>query len=211
MVFGVQDIALLEHGCKALEVDSYKSLMILGIPEDCSHQEFEDIIRVPLKPLGKFEVAGKAILEEDRSKAAIIRLAEDLNYDVVPREIKGKGGTWRVVYMPKWQDIEFLTKLNLFLRREGRTVEDVARILRQELGPTTLGLGELPPRKCCLTPQGENEDKEGIAKKDGSPLWRTQRRRTSLKKERRARRKTRKIGVDSRLLIRSCELNCMSV
>lgn len=47
MVFGVQDIVLLEHGCKALEVDSYKSLMILGIPEDCSHQEFEDIIRGP--------------------------------------------------------------------------------------------------------------------------------------------------------------------
>ncbi|XP_076783084.1 LOW QUALITY PROTEIN: paraneoplastic antigen-like protein 8C [Arvicanthis niloticus] len=168
MVFGVQDIALLEHGCKGLEVDSYKSLMILGIPEDCSHQEFEDIIRVPLKPLGKFEVAGKAFLEEDRSKAAIIRLAEDLNYDVVPRQIKGKGGTWRVVYMPKWQDIEFLTKLNLFLRREGRTVEDMARILRQELCPP--GLGELPPRKCCLTPQGENADKEGIIKKDGVPL-----------------------------------------
>uniref|UniRef100_A0ABK0LFP6 Paraneoplastic antigen Ma-like N-terminal domain-containing protein n=2 Tax=Rattus norvegicus TaxID=10116 RepID=A0ABK0LFP6_RAT len=164
MVFGVQDIALLEHGCKALEVDSYKSLMILGIPEDCSHQEFEDIIRVPLKPLGKFEVAGKAFLEEDRSRAAIIKLTEDLNYDVVPREIKGKGGMWRVVYMPKWQDIEFLTKLNLFLRREGRTVEDVARILRQELCPTTLGLGELPPRKCCLSPQGEKADKGAILK-----------------------------------------------
>lgn len=209
MVFGVQDIALLEHGCKALEVDSYKSLMILGIPEDCSHQEFEDIIRVPLKPLGKFEVAGKAFLEEDRSKAAIIRLAEDLNYDVVPRQIKGKGGTWRVVYMPKWQDIEFLTKLNLFLRREGRTVEDMARILREELCPTTLGLGELPPRKCCLTPQGENA-KRASSRRMGS-RWRTQRRRTSSKKERRARRKTRKIGVDSRLLIRSCEFNCMSV
>ncbi|XP_032750256.1 paraneoplastic antigen-like protein 8C [Rattus rattus] len=162
MVFGVQDIALLEHGCKALEVDSYKSLMILGIPEDCSHQEFEDIIRVPLKPLGKFEVAGKAFLEEDRSRAAIIKLTEDLNYDVVPREIKGKGGMWRVVYMPKWQDIEFLTKLNLFLRREGRTVEDVARILRQELCPTTLG--ELPPRKCCLSPPGEKADKGAILK-----------------------------------------------
>ncbi|XP_012980954.2 LOW QUALITY PROTEIN: paraneoplastic antigen-like protein 8C [Mesocricetus auratus] len=160
MVFGAQDIALLEHGCKALEVDSYKSLMILGIPEDCSHQEFEDIIRTPLKPLGKFEVAGKAYLEEDRSKAAIIRLAEDLNYDVVPREIRGKGGMWRVVYMPKWQDIEFLTKLNLFLQREGRTVEDVARILRRELCPTTAGPGELLSRKCCLSPQGEeNADK----------------------------------------------------
>lgn len=170
MVFGVQDIALLEHGCKALEVDSYKSLMILGIPEDCSHQEFEDIIRTPLKPLGKFEVAGKAYLEEDRSKAAIIRLAEDLNYDVVPRQIKGKGGMWRVVYMPKWQDIEFLTKLNLFLRREGRTVEDVARILSRELCPTTVVPGELPSRECSLSLQGENAEKGATAKADEMPL-----------------------------------------
>ncbi|XP_035305453.1 paraneoplastic antigen-like protein 8C [Cricetulus griseus] len=164
MVFGVQDIALLEHGCKALEVDSYKSLMILGIPEDCSHQEFEDIIRAPLKPLGKFEVAGKAYLEEDRSKAAIIRLAEDLNYDVVPREIKGKGGMWRVVYMPKWQDIEFLTKLNLFLRKEGRTVEDVARILRQELCPTPVGPGEP-----LSLEREETADKGGTAVGHGTP------------------------------------------
>ncbi|CAH7393905.1 paraneoplastic antigen-like protein 8C [Phodopus roborovskii] len=169
MAFGVQDIALLEHGCKALEVDSYKSLMILGIPEACSHQEFEDIIRTPLKPLGKFEVAGKAYLEEDRSKAAIIRLAEDLNYDVVPREIKGKGGMWRVVYMPKWQDIEFLTKLNLFLRREGRTVEDLAGTLRRELCPTTVGPGELLSRKCCLSPQEENADKGFTAMGGGTP------------------------------------------
>lgn len=71
--------------------------------------------------------------------------------------------------MPKWQDIEFLTKLNLFLRREGRTVEDVARILRQELCPTTLGLGELSPRKCCLSLQGENEDKGVTTKGNGVP------------------------------------------
>lgn len=148
MLFGVKDIALLEHGCKALEVDSYKSLMILDIPEDCDHEEFEDIIRAPLRPLGKFEVAGKAFLEEERSKAAIIRLAEDINYAVIPREIKGKGGLWRVVYMPRKQDIEFLTKLNLFLQSEGRTVEDVARVLRQELCPAVTGPREPPARKC---------------------------------------------------------------
>ncbi|XP_060042082.1 paraneoplastic antigen-like protein 8C [Erinaceus europaeus] len=161
MLFGVKDIALLEHGCQALEVDSYKSLMILGIPEDCNHEEFEEIIRVPLKPLGKFEVAGKALLEEDRTKAAIIQLAEDINYAVVPREIKGKRGTWRVVYMPRRQDVEFLTKLNLFLQSEGRTVEDVARVLRQELCPalTTEGSREPPVMKCCVS-QPESEPGE---------------------------------------------------
>ncbi|XP_048225422.1 paraneoplastic antigen-like protein 8C [Perognathus longimembris pacificus] len=152
MLFGVQDIALLEHGCKALEVDSYKSLMILGIPEDCNHEEFEEIIRTPLKPLGKFEVAGKAFLEEQRTKAAIITLEEELDHDLVPREIKGKGGVWKVVFMPPRQDIEFLTKLNLFLQSEGRTVEDVARVLRQELCPTVTDLREPPARQCCPPP-----------------------------------------------------------
>lgn len=157
MLFGVKDIALLEHGCKALEVDSYKSLMILGIPEDCRHDEFEEIIRVPLKPLGQFEVAGKAFVEEERSKAAIIRLVEDINYAVVPREIKGKGGPWRVVYMPRKQDVEFLSRLNLFLQREGRTVEDVARVLRQELCPTaaTPGPREPPAGKSVTAPREE--------------------------------------------------------
>ncbi|XP_015424796.1 PREDICTED: uncharacterized protein LOC107184407 [Myotis davidii] len=132
MLFGVKDIALLEHGCQALEVDSARSLMILGIPEDCGHEEFEEIIRAPLEPLGEFEVAGKAFVEEERSKAAIIRLLGDVTPAAIPREIPGKGGAWRVVHMPRQQDIEFLTKLNLFLQSEGRTVEDVARVLRQE-------------------------------------------------------------------------------
>lgn len=193
MVFGVQDIALLEHGCKALEVDSYKSLMILGIPEDCSHQEFEDIIRTPLKPLGKFEVAGKAYLEEDRSKAAIIRLAEDLNYDVVPRQIKGKGGMWRVVYMPKWQDIEFLTKLNLFLRREGRTVEDVARILSRQLCPTTVVSGELPSRESSLSLQGENAaDKGATAKADEMPPLKDPEKESKVEEGKKGKKKNKK-------------------
>ena len=44
MLFGGKDIALLEHGCQGLEVNSYKSLMIRGIPEDCNHEKFEEII-----------------------------------------------------------------------------------------------------------------------------------------------------------------------
>ncbi|KAK7802695.1 hypothetical protein U0070_011631 [Myodes glareolus] len=83
--------------------------------------------------------------------------------------VHGKGGMWRVVYMPKWQDIEFLTKLNLFLRREGRTVEDVARILSRELCPTTVAPRELPSRECSLSLQGENADEGTTAKADEMP------------------------------------------
>lgn len=49
MLFGGKDIALLQHGCQALEVNSYKFLMIRGIPEDCNHEKFEEIIS-PLPP-----------------------------------------------------------------------------------------------------------------------------------------------------------------
>ncbi|KAM7059541.1 paraneoplastic antigen-like protein 8C [Molossus nigricans] len=190
MLFGVKDIALLEHGCKALEVDSYKSLMILGIPEDLNHEEFEEIIRVPLKPLGKFEVAGKAFLEEERSKAAIIRLMEDINYAVIPREIKGKGGMWRVVYMPRKQDIEFLTKLNLFLQSEGRTVEDVARVLRQELCPTVTGPRELPARKCCVPGPGEKPG--ATARLDGLPPLDSEEKDSKAGEGKRGKRKQKK-------------------
>ncbi|XP_061030391.1 paraneoplastic antigen-like protein 8C [Eubalaena glacialis] len=169
MLFGVKDIALLEHGCEALEVDSYKSLMILGVPENCNHEEFEEIIQASLKPLGKFEVAGKAFVEEEKSKAAIIRLAEDINYAVIPREIKGKGGMWRVVYMPRKKDIEFLTKLNLFLQSQGRTAEDVAQVLRQELCPTVTGPRELPARNCYEPGPGEKPGPGATAAVDGVP------------------------------------------
>lgn len=169
MLFGVKDIALLEHGCKVFEVDSYKSLMILGIPENCNHEEFEEIIQASLKPLGKFKVAGKAFVEEERSKAVIIRLAEDINYAVSPREIKGKGGLWRVVYMSRKQDIEFLTKLNLFLQSQGRTAQDVARVLRQELCPTVTGPRELPVRNCYEPGPGEKPGPGATAAVDRVP------------------------------------------
>lgn len=192
MLFGVKDIALLEHGCQALEVDSYKSLMILGIPEDCDHEEFEEIIRVPLKPLGKFEVAGKAFLEEDRSKAAIIRLVEDINYAAVPREIQGKGGAWRVVYMPRKQDVEFLTKLNLFLQSEGRTVEDVARVLRQELCPTLTGPRELPAPKCCAPGLGEKPGAEATPGADGMPPLDSAEKESKAEDDKKGKRKHKK-------------------
>ncbi|KAB0347926.1 hypothetical protein FD754_012783 [Muntiacus muntjak] len=138
MLFGGKDIALLEHGCQALEVNSYKSLMIRGIPEDCNHE-----------------------------KAATFRLAEGINYAVIPGEIKGKDRTWSVVYMPRKQ---FLTKLTLFLQSEGGTVEDVSGVLRQELRPTgprkksgagaTNWVVEVPPLD-----SPEKESKAGDGKK----------------------------------------------
>ncbi|KAB0384420.1 hypothetical protein FD755_006337 [Muntiacus reevesi] len=125
MLFGGKDIALLEHGCQALEVNSYKSLMIRGIPEDCNHE-----------------------------KAATFRLAEGINYAVIPGEIKGKGRTWSMVYMPRKQ---FLTKLTLFLQSEGGTVEDVSGVLRQELRPTVMAPESFLPGGAVCRGQGRSQ------------------------------------------------------
>ena len=75
------------------------------------------------------------------------RLAEGINYAVIPREIKGNGRTWSVVYMPQKQ---FLTKPTFFLQSKGGTVKDVSGVLRQELRPTVMGPKELPARKCIV-------------------------------------------------------------
>lgn len=79
--------------------------------------------------------------------AATFRLAEGINYAVIPGEIKSNGRTWSLVYMPRKQ---FLTKPTLFLQSEAGTVEDVSGILRQELRPTVMGPKELPARKCYV-------------------------------------------------------------
>uniref|UniRef100_A0A8C2UR02 Paraneoplastic antigen Ma-like N-terminal domain-containing protein n=1 Tax=Chinchilla lanigera TaxID=34839 RepID=A0A8C2UR02_CHILA len=145
-LFGVKDIALLEHRCKALE-----SPMILGIPEDCNHEELK-ITQASFKPLGKFKAAGKALLEEERTKTTIINLAEDLNHAVVPREVRGKGSrVRRMMRMAPEAGRQFLTKLKLFLLE--------ARVPRQELCPRAAGPGELPSR------QGRGGEQAGDGKR----------------------------------------------
>ena len=92
-------------------------------------------------------MAGKAFVEEESSRATTFKLAEGINYAVIPGEIMSNGRTWSVIYMPRKQ---FLTKPTLFMQSEARTVEDVSGILRQELRPTVMGPRELPARKCYV-------------------------------------------------------------
>lgn len=142
-------------------------------------------------------------MEEESSRAATFRLAEGINYAVIPGEIDGKGRTWSVVSMHRKQ---FLTKLTLFLQSEGGTVEDVSRVLRQELRPTVMAPESFLPGSAMCRGQGRSQ---GLGPPTGwskCHLWTPQRRRARLEMARKARGSTRKTVDSTTHLTRSCEV-----
>ncbi|XP_008682706.2 paraneoplastic antigen-like protein 8A [Ursus maritimus] len=121
---------LLEDWCRGMEVDIHRSLLVTGIPEDCGQAEIEETLNGVLSPLGPYFVLNKIFLREENAKAALIEVGEGVNLRAIPREFPGRGGVWRVVCRDPTQDAEFLKNLNEFLDAEGRTWEDVVRLLQ---------------------------------------------------------------------------------
>ncbi|XP_026893664.1 paraneoplastic antigen-like protein 8A [Acinonyx jubatus] len=121
---------LLEDWCRGMEVDIHRSLLVMGIPEDCGQAEIEETLHGVLSPLGPYFVLNKIFLREENAKAALIEVGEGVSLRAVPREFPARGGVWRVVCRDPTQDAEFLKNLNEFLDAEGRTWEDVVRLLQ---------------------------------------------------------------------------------
>ncbi|XP_032244394.1 paraneoplastic antigen-like protein 8A [Phoca vitulina] len=126
---------LLEDWCRGMEVDIHRSLLVTGIPEDCGQAEIEETLNGVLSPLGPYFVLNKIFLREENAKAALIEVGEGVNLRAIPREFPGRGGVWRVVCRDPTQDAEFLKNLNEFLDAEGRTWEDVVRLLQLSQTP----------------------------------------------------------------------------
>ncbi|XP_004644450.2 paraneoplastic antigen-like protein 8A [Octodon degus] len=126
---------LLEDWCRGMEVDIRRSLLVTGIPEDCGQAELEETLSGVLAPLGPYRVLNKIFLREENVKAALIEVGEGVNLSAVPREFAGRGGVWKVARRDPTQDAEFLKNLNEFLDAEGRTWEDVVRLLQLNRSP----------------------------------------------------------------------------
>ncbi|XP_037675530.1 paraneoplastic antigen-like protein 8A [Choloepus didactylus] len=126
---------LLEDWCRGMDVDIHRSLLVTGIPEDCGQDEIEETLREVFSPLGPYQVLNKIFLRAENAKAVLIELGEGMNLSTIPRQFPGKGGSWRVVCRDPTQDAEFLKNLNEFLESEGRTVEDVVRLLQLHRPP----------------------------------------------------------------------------
>ncbi|XP_011818350.1 PREDICTED: coiled-coil domain-containing protein 8 [Colobus angolensis palliatus] len=61
----------------------------------------------------------------------MLQIGEDVDYLLIPREVRLAGGVWRVISKPATKEAEFRERLTQFLEEEGRTLEDVARIIEK--------------------------------------------------------------------------------
>ncbi|XP_076963849.1 paraneoplastic antigen Ma3 [Callospermophilus lateralis] len=122
-------LTLLQDWCRGEHLDTQRSMLILGIPEDCSEDEFEETLQEALRHLGRYRVIGRMFRREENAQAFLLELAQDFDYALVPREIPGKGGPWEVIVKPRNTDGEFLNRLNRFLEEERRSVSDMNRVL----------------------------------------------------------------------------------
>ncbi|XP_076783494.1 paraneoplastic antigen-like protein 8A [Arvicanthis niloticus] len=136
---------LLEDWCRGMGLDIHRSLLVTGIPEHCSHAEIEETLNGVLLPLGTYRVLNKIFLRQENVKAALVEVSEGVNLSSIPREFPGRGGVWRVVCRDPTQDDEFFKNLNEFLDAEGRTWEDVVRLLRLNPNPQLPNSNQPPP------------------------------------------------------------------
>ncbi|XP_037669081.1 paraneoplastic antigen Ma2 [Choloepus didactylus] len=125
-------LALLEDWCRIMSLDAQKSLLVMGIPVDCDEAEIQEVLQETLKSLGRYRLLGKIFRRQDNADAVLLELMEDVDSSVIPHEIQGKGGIWKVIFKTPNQDTEFLERLKLFLEKEGQTVSGMFRALGHE-------------------------------------------------------------------------------
>lgn len=138
-------MSLLEDWCRGMGMDIHRSLLVTGIPEHCGHAEIEETLNGVLLPLGTYRVLNKMFLRQENVKAALVEVGEGVNLSSIPREFPGRGGVWRVVCRDPTQDADFLKNLNEFLDAEGRTWDDVVRLLGLNHHPPLPNPNQPPP------------------------------------------------------------------
>ncbi|KAM6151631.1 paraneoplastic antigen-like protein 5 [Rhynchocyon petersi] len=122
-------VALLQDWSKGMDLDPRKTLLIVGIPVECNEAEIKETVKAGLQALCSYKVLGRMFRREDNTKVVFLELEEAVNYAKIPSHIPGRGGTWEVVVAPRNPDDEFFSKLNYFLKNEGRCMADVAKTL----------------------------------------------------------------------------------
>ncbi|XP_003412414.1 paraneoplastic antigen Ma2 [Loxodonta africana] len=137
-------LALLEDWCGIMSVDTQKSLLVMGIPVECDEPEIQEVLQENLKSLGRYRLLGKIFRKQDNANAVLLELMEDIDISVIPSEVQGRGGVWKVVFKTPNQDTEFLERLNLFLEKEEQTLAGMFRALGHE-GVSTAAVPSISP------------------------------------------------------------------
>ncbi|XP_049754827.1 modulator of apoptosis 1 [Loxodonta africana] len=137
-------LRLLEDWCRGMDMNPRKALLIAGIPLTCNEAEIQEALQAGLASLGQYRLLGRMFRREENRVVALVGLTEETSLAVVPKEIPGKGGAWRVIFKPPDPDNEFLNRLNEFLEGEGLTVAEFTSALGYGNDPFDLDQNLVP-------------------------------------------------------------------
>ncbi|XP_006879269.1 PREDICTED: modulator of apoptosis 1 [Elephantulus edwardii] len=122
-------LRLLEDWCRGMDMNPRKALLVAGIPPTCNEAEIQEALQAGLASLGPHRLLGRMFRRDENRVVALIGLTQETSLAVVPKEIPGNGGAWRVIFKPPDPDNEFLSRLNEFLEGEGLTVAEFTKAL----------------------------------------------------------------------------------
>lgn len=121
--FTAMGLAILEDWCRWMGVNAQRSLLILGIPDDCEEEEFQEAVQAALRPLGRYRVLGKVFRKEIGAKVALVEFADNLNQSLIPQQIPNDRGPWTVIFLPRVPDIELQDTFNFPAQAHGQALE----------------------------------------------------------------------------------------
>lgn len=125
--------------------------MVAGIPQTCNVTEMEEALWAGLAPLGEYRLLGRMFRREENRKV------EETSYALVPKEIPGKGGVWRLICKPPDPDNEFLSRSAEFLEGEGMTLGELTRALGYGKDPFDLDQDVIPEIRAPTLAQALDE------------------------------------------------------
>lgn len=150
-------LRLLEDWCRGMDMSPRKALLIAGIPQTCHVAEIEEALRAGLAPLGEHRLLGRMYRRDEHRTVALVGLTEETSFALVPKEIPGKGGSWRVIFKPPDPDNEFLSRLTAFLEGEGMTLVELTRAFGYGNDPFDLDQNMVPEMRAPMLAQALDE------------------------------------------------------
>ncbi|XP_038193313.1 modulator of apoptosis 1 [Arvicola amphibius] len=150
-------LRLLEDWCRGMDMSPRKALLVAGIPLTCGVAEIEEALQAGLSPLGEHRLLGRMFRRDENKNVALVGLTVETSSALVPKEIPGKGGVWRVIFKPPDVDNEFLCKLNEFLKGEGMTMGELTGVLGNRNDPLSLDQGMIPVMRAPMLAQALDE------------------------------------------------------
>ena len=121
--FTAMALAILQDWCGWMGVNAQRSLLILGIPDDCEEEEFQEAVEAALRPLGRYRVLGKVFRKEIGAKVALVEFANNLNQSLIPQQIPNNRGSWSVIFLPPVPEVESQDTFNFPAQAHGQALE----------------------------------------------------------------------------------------